>query len=314
VKFSGSKPLRIIFSNEFFVVSLREMRNFPTRMELSNHKGRMQNNASYLMEGKMLKSWLVLVALGLQVFTFGCRTTAGGDDSDVKRRVTGQNDIDQRVASLGPDARKDLRYLIFYKGAGSLMHAKLTRDVNGNDVDKELGLVSWAPSTLTEATKNYNAHPNFGAKYFLEDVALLSNTKKIYHFMPINGNFAVHSANLGGVPRPGRPMQLRADGKYDSTGHGCIRIANKTATTGGHEYLYDYALSMKRKYGLGKIPLVVDYLPFVNARSITNRPTNQEVPREGGRNDEEESISADDDGAQEQIGEVREFEASGPTE
>jgi hypothetical protein len=184
---------------------------------------------------------------------------------------------------LGPEAREDLRYVIFYKDAGGKMRAKLTRDVQGQDVEKELGLISWAPDTVGEATRNYKAHKGFGAKYFLDDVATLSNKKKIYHFMPLNGNFALHSAYLGGVPRAGQRPSLQANGYKDPSGHGCIRISNATSTTGGHEFLFARAKELRAKYGLSNIPIVVDYLPFVDPRALKGEIiSNEEVPKDAG--------------------------------
>jgi hypothetical protein len=156
------------------------------------------------------------------------------------------------------------------------MYAYLTEDVEGNVVEKELGLVSWAPSTLTEATRNFKAHPNYGAKYLFDEVALYSGSKRIYHFMPLKGNFAIHSTHLG-APKTKNP--LKANGYLDPSGHGCIRIQDAKGNFGGHEFLYDRALSLKKKYGKGKVPIVIDYLPFVDPKVVAKATISyEEVP------------------------------------
>ncbi len=241
-------------------------------------------------EGTMKKTKYVATGLMFSLFLLSCKTADTGsqsEDGTLKQRLSSQSELDKLISKMGGNARQDLRYVKFYK-AGGLMHAALTEDEAGLVVEKELGLVSWAPATVAEARETFRQYSNFGPMYLVDSIAKRTGKLAIFNFIQIRGNFALHSTYAGANRSPDRKNpNLLANGKLDPSGHGCVRIQDGDGRFGGIQYLYSKAQSLTNTYGQ-PIPLVVDYRPFLNpdkvpdnskgSKAITTAPAPKPAP------------------------------------
>jgi hypothetical protein len=206
----------------------------------------------------------------------GCGPSQTNDDSGVNQFHT-PSGIDLTLQNLGDEARQDLRFVKFRK-IDSKMHAFITRDLEGTDIETSLGLVSWAPGTKYLAKKGSIVSGGQYSLYNIHAVAKRSQTKKIYNFMAINDHYAIHSRYAGSHSPSTAPsagdQKLRANGFLDPTGKGCIRIQDQDSNFGGHQSLYQLASSYQKKYLNNQfdgkfdayqqvgIPIFLDLAPF----------------------------------------------------